>query len=130
MVNTPSNVPPEQPDWLMRALDPIADMAEWIGKTLYTLFQTRIPKDLQQKGLTREKFEDFYKKFYERCRGLKYMEVRNVQNFPQLLVADGWGAAFERKSLVFEDLLGEFGWDTDGEIRKFLLDIFLDSGLA
>ncbi len=130
MVNTPSNDPPEKPDWLMQALNPIADAMEWVGRALYALFQTRIPQDLQKKGLTREKFEDFYTRFFERVRGHKSISVRNAKNFEAMLMADGWGAAIERKSHVFEDLLGEFGWQDDADIRAFLRDIFLDPGLA
>lgn len=128
MKNSPSHDPQKSSDTLMCLLNPLADIAEYIGQALYRLFQTRIPQNLQDKGLTRKIFDEIYKKFYEISRGHLFVALRNTirdeQEEGAMLAKQvlllGKEATHKRAMQVLQSLVEEYGFDDNPDIQEFL----------
>ncbi|OGJ64078.1 hypothetical protein A3C37_01095 [Candidatus Peribacteria bacterium RIFCSPHIGHO2_02_FULL_53_20] len=94
-------------------------------RRLGRLLTTKVPKGLQEQGLTQEVFEEFSRRFYERMRGSRSSTMRRISQdsespFLDALMADGFVAHADRQDEVMRDFLGEFGFEDKPEIEAFL----------
>ena len=137
MVNiTPSNShdPERAPSGIWHTLAKLMDSAR---TGLHALFSTRVPQDLQERGLTQELFTELHQKFYNMLRGYRSGAIRKIQRrmrreeigtiagFGESLMASGWHADDKRSEEILNTLIGEYGWENDKEICEFLQKQFL-----
>jgi len=116
---------PEQPKNEDPPLGMVRRLRNWMTEGIRTIFEVRIPSNIQEQGLTREAFAYINKRFYEIMKGtLRRVEENIVERsstpFRDLLLQHGWHEHDKRAKAVLDQLIGEWDFRAKTDVVIFL----------
>lgn len=115
----------------------VGGMITGARRALTWVFKTRIPAELQQRGLTEEMYAEIDRRFYAMMRGQEDVGQKRIlkkvaggqrtilQGFGDALLHQGWHERDRRSEEILRCLVEEYGFEHDAQIREFLEQKFL-----
>lgn len=96
-------------------------------ETIGNLMKTKVPKHLQEQGLSQELFEELSSGFYARMKeardaSLQHIAEESERPFLEAFTVDGIAQCMDRQQRCMEELLAEFGLSDNKSIVAFLKD--------